>query len=346
MTGALNGVSATMSIQVCRRPFTSRAALASHHGLVHGPAAAAAARLDGDGGPGPELLLVENCCVDDEICIAADGGTAADSGGGSAEFQSTAAAAAAAKCGHVRSAQNLAEVVVASLSQSAKSSSAGASSVTTPGLAVSSSSSSSSSSGGGNNNNSQTKNKNVLVTPGAAAVRSTPGPASIVRSLAMAAAATSTSVVQMSGGALSGLVMARKPQLTTTAATALVSRTSGQAEEVIFVIFAFSALTLLVGRQEGHPACKKTERWGAGAGCYRSISPVYRALSSLRIYKQISSSPRFVMSICSCCAPVWKPKPTTAGIISAFCQIIMNCSRNAHILEIFYLSPFEVISKI
>jgi len=27
---------------------------------------------------------------------------------------------------------------------------------------------------------------------------------------------------------------------------------------------AFSALTLLVGRQEEHPACKKTEWWGAG----------------------------------------------------------------------------------
>ena len=26
----------------------------------------------------------------------------------------------------------------------------------------------------------------------------------------------------------------------------------------------FSALTLLVGLQEGHPACKKTEWWGAG----------------------------------------------------------------------------------
>jgi len=26
----------------------------------------------------------------------------------------------------------------------------------------------------------------------------------------------------------------------------------------------FSALTLLIGRQEGHPACKKTEQWGAG----------------------------------------------------------------------------------
>jgi len=28
--------------------------------------------------------------------------------------------------------------------------------------------------------------------------------------------------------------------------------------------YAFSALTLLVERQEGHPACKKTEWWGAG----------------------------------------------------------------------------------
>ena len=30
------------------------------------------------------------------------------------------------------------------------------------------------------------------------------------------------------------------------------------------LLFAFSALTLLVGRQEGHLACKKTEWWGAG----------------------------------------------------------------------------------
>ena len=28
--------------------------------------------------------------------------------------------------------------------------------------------------------------------------------------------------------------------------------------------YAFSALTLLVGRQEGHPAYKKQEWWGAG----------------------------------------------------------------------------------
>ena len=29
-------------------------------------------------------------------------------------------------------------------------------------------------------------------------------------------------------------------------------------------VFAFSALMLLVGRLEGHPACKKTAWWGAG----------------------------------------------------------------------------------
>jgi len=33
---------------------------------------------------------------------------------------------------------------------------------------------------------------------------------------------------------------------------------------LFFTFFAFSALTLLVGWQEGHPACKKTECWGAG----------------------------------------------------------------------------------
>jgi len=31
-----------------------------------------------------------------------------------------------------------------------------------------------------------------------------------------------------------------------------------------YVHDAFSALMLLVGRQEGHPACKKPEWWGAG----------------------------------------------------------------------------------
>jgi len=33
---------------------------------------------------------------------------------------------------------------------------------------------------------------------------------------------------------------------------------------ILSQFMAFSALMLLVGRQEGHPACKKTEWWGAG----------------------------------------------------------------------------------
>jgi len=35
-------------------------------------------------------------------------------------------------------------------------------------------------------------------------------------------------------------------------------------EVYLLFIKALSALTLLVGRQEGHPACKKLEWWGAG----------------------------------------------------------------------------------
>jgi len=33
---------------------------------------------------------------------------------------------------------------------------------------------------------------------------------------------------------------------------------------VLLPVSSFSALTLLVGRQEGHPACKKLELWGTG----------------------------------------------------------------------------------
>jgi len=38
----------------------------------------------------------------------------------------------------------------------------------------------------------------------------------------------------------------------------------GVSKSVECVSFTFSALTLLVGRQEGHPACKKTGCWFVG----------------------------------------------------------------------------------
>jgi len=41
---------------------------------------------------------------------------------------------------------------------------------------------------------------------------------------------------------------------------------------------AFSALTLLVGRPEGHPACKKTEWWGAGVVfCLERVADLHTA---------------------------------------------------------------------
>jgi len=45
---------------------------------------------------------------------------------------------------------------------------------------------------------------------------------------------------------------------------AVISSRKQLQQQFPFVVLAFSALTLLVGRQERHPACKKTEWWGAG----------------------------------------------------------------------------------
>jgi len=46
----------------------------------------------------------------------------------------------------------------------------------------------------------------------------------------------------------------------------------------IFMNCAFSALTLLVGRQEGHPACKKLSggmlAWLSGSRCTFAYGPV------------------------------------------------------------------------
>ena len=49
----------------------------------------------------------------------------------------------------------------------------------------------------------------------------------------------------------------------------VVASTTEKLRPVLFLrilnkCFAFSALVLLVGQQEGHPACKNVECWGAG----------------------------------------------------------------------------------
>ena len=44
-----------------------------------------------------------------------------------------------------------------------------------------------------------------------------------------------------------------------------------------FNVYAFSALTLLVGRQEGYPACKKTKWWVAGVICLERGADLHMA---------------------------------------------------------------------
>ena len=52
----------------------------------------------------------------------------------------------------------------------------------------------------------------------------------------------------------------------------------------ILFLLAFSALTLLVGRQEGHPVCKKTEWWGAGMViCYLPLPLTVSCFSKIQI---------------------------------------------------------------
>ena len=65
-----------------------------------------------------------------------------------------------------------------------------------------------------------------------------------------------------------------------------------------FKFFAFSVLTLLVGRQEGQMACKKTEWWGAGvviclesqgADCLHLTANLPRNLSVKKILKSVKN---------------------------------------------------------
>ena len=47
---------------------------------------------------------------------------------------------------------------------------------------------------------------------------------------------------------------------------------------MLYFLSAFSVLTLLVGRQEGHPACKKTEWWGTGMViCLEQVADLHTA---------------------------------------------------------------------
>jgi len=55
----------------------------------------------------------------------------------------------------------------------------------------------------------------------------------------------------------------RLSRVTNVDAVDLCIKTTVRVQYVATGLFAFSALTLLVGQQEGHPACNNTEWWDA-----------------------------------------------------------------------------------
>ena len=83
-------------------------------------------------------------------------------------------------------------------------------------------------------------------------------------------------------------------------------------QQIAVLWFSFSALTLLVGRQEGHPACKKLSggmlAWLSGTRCRLAYSPA-DATASLPLTISCSSKSRLVLTflvyLSGTCSPGW-----------------------------------------
>jgi len=100
---------------------------------------------------------------------------------------------------------------------------------------------------------------------------------------------------------------------------------------------AFSALMLLVGWQEGHPACKKTEWWGAGMViCLWQAADLHMAqLMPLLLTVSCSSKSR-LLYLSGTGSPGWSwTKGHYTGVVdvlnyTAQCSIYMATVQNAH----------------
>ena len=68
--------------------------------------------------------------------------------------------------------------------------------------------------------------------------------------------------------------------------------------------FAFSALTLLVGRQEGHPACKKTEWWDVGVVVWDEVQTLNIA-QQMPLLLTISCSSKSRLVLTCLVSPFW-----------------------------------------
>jgi len=99
---------------------------------------------------------------------------------------------------------------------------------------------------------------------------------------------------------------------------------------------AFSALTLLVGRQEGHPACKKTEQWGADVLAWLSVWSEVQ-ICSVRVATNLENLEYAEIS------PNMAKSGNFQGILGEFCAISRaNCNKVVLVRHSHYLCKTAV----
>ena len=125
---------------------------------------------------------------------------------------------------------------------------------------------------------------------------------------------------------------------------------------------AFSALTLLVGRQEGHPACKKTEWWGVGMviclerradlhmsqlmplpladSCFSKIQIGFTFLVPAHLGSPGQSA---VKRMCVC-VPIWRSPPSWIFKNSKFYRSV-SFSHSLHKLLVLNFKFYKVVEQ-
>ena len=104
--------------------------------------------------------------------------------------------------------------------------------------------------------------------------------------------------------------------------------------------YAFSALTLLVGWQEGHPVCKKV---GDGGGAHWLVRMEWRP-ARLSVYLPLLILPCTIKSRSSLLAPAYPGGPRKRAIKRLWCGVVAVWNRACYFhLSIFFSCLFSAV---
>ena len=97
---------------------------------------------------------------------------------------------------------------------------------------------------------------------------------------------------------------------------------------VLCCVSAVSALMLLVGWQEGHPACKKTELWGTGVVIYLGRGTDLQVPLSLTVscFSEIQIGFTFLV-LAHPGSPGQNPEGCKTVVVVLFCVVRNSCVR-------------------